>query len=215
MIDADRAGAERYRRRKNAIRIQMVDRERDAHDIDDRIDGAHFVEMHGLHRNAVDFRLGRPDLGEDGEAQLGRAFAEARVLDEPHDVRVSAVMVAVIVRVAVIVTMVMVMVMFMIMMMAMVVMMVVTMAVIMIVVVMTVVMAVRVFMRLLQHFQRPTHRGRVVLEQHVRLERGDALLDDATPRERITAYVELAKLPLDIIPVGAEIDERRQGHVAG
>ena len=85
---------------------------------------------------------------------------------------------------------------------------------------MVVVVTVRVAMPMVvrvrvHHLERHAYGRRVVLEQDVRFQRGDAALVDAVPRQRVAAYVQLGELLLDIRPVRAEIDEGRERHVPG
>lgn len=86
VIAFDRARAERHRRAVDRLRLQGVERQRDADDIGDRINRPDFMEMHFFQRQAVDFAFRNGDFFEDRQTVCRHPFVEARAPDQLDDV---------------------------------------------------------------------------------------------------------------------------------
>jgi hypothetical protein len=79
------ARAHRQRRDHQGADVQLIERPRRAHDVDDRIDRPDLVEMHVLARRAMDFGLGlRQCLKDRGRIASG-ARAQAGARDHRED----------------------------------------------------------------------------------------------------------------------------------
>jgi len=68
VVDVDPARTQRYRRAIDALDIQRIDRQGDADHVNDRIDGADFVKMHPIDRDAMDLRFRDGDFFKNGKA---------------------------------------------------------------------------------------------------------------------------------------------------
>ncbi len=99
MVAVDRSGAKRNGRGDDFLDMQRVDRERHTDHIDDRIDRTHFVEMHLIHRDVVNFRFGYADFIENREGKRNRPFAKTRFMNQLDNFAVVAVMLRGIVRI--------------------------------------------------------------------------------------------------------------------
>ena len=77
---------------KNPFDAQIVKAEYCSHDIDDRVDRAHFVKMDLLHRHAVHFGLRRPQPLEHETGFVLHGIGKVRRADQFQDVRQAAMM---------------------------------------------------------------------------------------------------------------------------
>ena len=83
--DLHHAAADVDRRHDDAIGLEPFDREHGADDVDDRVEGADFVQMHLVDRHAVNrgFRLAEPAEHLDRAGLAG--FAQRRAVDRRVD----------------------------------------------------------------------------------------------------------------------------------
>lgn len=92
VIAAHRPGSEGNGGAINEFRLQRIERQRHADDVDDRVDRTDFMEMDFLHRNAVNFAFGNADLFKNRQAVRGNPLVESGLPDHADDVRIMPVM---------------------------------------------------------------------------------------------------------------------------
>ena len=89
---------ERHRRGRHARDPEAIQADRRAGHVDDRVDGAHLVEVDARERDAVDGGLGAAERLEDRERPLAHRRAQPRALEHPPHLAVGATVRSVVVE---------------------------------------------------------------------------------------------------------------------
>ncbi len=87
----DGSAADVERRDDDLVCAEPLHPEHSTHDIDDRIEGADFVEVNAIDRHGVDRRLRLRQLLEERDRAIFAGPREGRPLDVPRDVRQAVV----------------------------------------------------------------------------------------------------------------------------